>query len=230
MQLIRKLDAEPHENIGLLFAALFLADAHFTGGVNAMPLIAAFFLVTLPLGLLRREVPDRALGLLMTLAGTLYLTVLPGTLLLLRNPIADSSLAGHGGILVTFILLITWAMDSGAYYIGKFYGRTPFFSHISPKKTWEGAIGGLVSAMAVGGVAWIVYVHNAVPLGHVLGMSLLGGIAGPMGDLIQSRVKRLVGVKDSASVIPGHGGVWDRFDSLICIAPVLYGYIWYFLM
>jgi phosphatidate cytidylyltransferase len=228
MRLLRRMGIQPYENIGLIFAALFLADAYFTGAANAMPLVTPFFLVLLPWGVLRPQTKERGPGIAMTIMGTLYLTILPGTLVLLRNPDPASNLAGNGGILVTLALIIIWALDVGAYVIGSMYGRTPFFPSVSPKKTWEGAIGGVLCAVVAAVAAWFLYVRHALPLHHVVVLAFIGGVTGQIGDLIQSKVKRLAGVKDASNVIPGHGGFWDRFDSLIFTAPVLYGYIWYF--
>lgn len=126
-------------------------------------------------------------------------------------------------ILATLALAI-WALDTGAYFSGRFFGRRPFH-RFSPKKTFEGAIGGTVSAMAVTTASWklgfIVFATRAETAGWAwaAGLGLVIALAGQAGDLFESGLKRDWGVKDSSSLLPGHGGFYDRFDSLLLAAP-----------
>ncbi len=117
----------------------------------------------------------------------------------------------------------TWAADTGAYFSGRLLGRHKLYPLISPKKTVEGLIGGVLAAV---GVAFLVRWLFAAPLasGHVLALGLLVGGVGTAGDLVASLIKRSVGAKDSSALIPGHGGVLDRFDGVMFAVPVVYGY------
>ena len=116
-----------------------------------------------------------------------------------------------------------WATDTGAYLCGVAFGRRPLAPRISPKKTVEGAIGGLVAAGLTGWVCSRDLVPFVTPLaGTVLGVA--AGVAAQLGDLVESLIKRDVGIKDTAPLLPGHGGILDRFDSLLFTAPVLYYY------
>jgi phosphatidate cytidylyltransferase len=129
----------------------------------------------------------------------------------------------QGPWLLLFALAITWAADTTAYFVGRAIGKHPLAPHISPKKTWEGSIGGVVGSLIVGYVASF---FSHVPLPHLLAIAFLGNVAGQMGDLLESACKRSAGVKDSGSLLPGHGGVLDRIDALILCIPV----VWYYLV
>ncbi len=119
------------------------------------------------------------------------------------------------GLLLT-ILFSTWACDIGAYLVGCRFGRTPFAPSISPKKSWEGAAGGFAASVLVGALTGGLDGH--VGLGTAFGA--VCGVLGPVGDLVQSRMKRRAGAKDSGTLFPGHGGVLDRFDSFLVNAPI----------
>jgi phosphatidate cytidylyltransferase len=128
-----------------------------------------------------------------------------------------------GPRLLLFALAITWAADTVAYFVGRSFGKHPLAPHISPKKTWEGSIGGLFGSLLM---AYASHFWLTIPLPHLLVMALLGNIAGQMGDLLESAYKRSAGVKDSGGLLPGHGGILDRIDALILCIPV----IWYYLV
>jgi phosphatidate cytidylyltransferase len=124
--------------------------------------------------------------------------------------------------LVYFFMLI-WASDTGAYFAGRAFGRRKLFERVSPKKTWEGFIGGAVLSMVVAAVlASITFFPD---LKVWLGMSIVAVVMGTYGDLVESLLKRNVGVKDSGTLLPGHGGVLDRFDSILLASPFLFVYL-----
>ncbi len=128
-----------------------------------------------------------------------------------------------GPKLLLFALVITWAGDTTAYFVGRAMGKHPLAPHISPKKTWEGSIGSMVGSLIV---AWAFSYWIRMPIGHLVAMAVIGNVAGQMGDLLESAYKRSAGVKDSGGLLPGHGGVLDRIDALILCIPV----IWYYLV
>ena len=127
-----------------------------------------------------------------------------------------------GPRLLLFALVITWAGDTTAYFVGRAMGKHPLAPHISPKKTWEGSIGGMVGSLLV---AWGFSYWIRIPLGHLVAMAVIGNVAGQMGDLLESAYKRSSGVKDSGGLLPGHGGVLDRIDALILCIPVIWYYV-----
>lgn len=128
-----------------------------------------------------------------------------------------------GPRLLLFALMITWAADTVAYFVGRAIGKRLLAPHISPKKTWEGSIGGLFGSFLV---AYVFRYWLPIPVPHLLVMATLGNVAGQMGDLLESACKRSAGVKDSGALLPGHGGVLDRIDAVILCIPV----IWYYLV
>ncbi|MGE7760630.1 phosphatidate cytidylyltransferase [Peribacillus sp. NPDC097895] len=129
--------------------------------------------------------------------------------------------AGLGLIYILLTLFTIWATDSGAYFIGKSLGKRKLWPEISPNKTVEGFIGGLFSAMIVGA---LFYAFSSLDytLLQLLVISLIIGVFGQLGDLVQSAYKRHYGVKDSGKLLPGHGGILDRLDSVIFILPILH--------
>ena len=127
----------------------------------------------------------------------------------------------YGPWLLLFALVITWAGDTGAYFAGRAFGRHALAPHLSPKKTWEGSLAGMAASIVVG-VIFQRWLH--APLAYLVGMAVVGNIAGQVGDLLESAYKRSVGVKDSGAMLPGHGGVLDRIDALILAFPV----VWYY--
>jgi phosphatidate cytidylyltransferase len=126
--------------------------------------------------------------------------------------------------LVFFLVLVTWASDTGAYYAGISLGRRPLAPKLSPKKTVEGLIGGCVFAVAAALAASYWFLPNFGPVDAVAASFVLTG-AGLIGDLSESALKRSAGVKDSGWLLPGHGGVLDRIDSLLFTSPVFYYYV-----
>lgn len=130
----------------------------------------------------------------------------------------------YGAYWTILFLAVIWASDTGAYFIGKRYGKRKLYELISPKKTVEGALGGLASAVVVGIIYKILFFH-AMSLGTAILLPLILGITSQIGDLSESLVKRAFGKKDSGSLLPGHGGVLDRFDGVVFSLPIMYGCI-----
>lgn len=144
-------------------------------------------------------------GWMATIASSLYIGLFLGHIEALRH-------FERGAWWVFLVLIMTWAYDSGAYFAGSRWGSRPFMQHISSKKTWEGVIGGVVLA-ALAGLVGVAAVQLAPWQGLALGAAT--GIVAQTGDLVVSMIKRQAGVKDSGRIIPGHGGLLDRIDSLL---------------
>lgn len=131
-----------------------------------------------------------------------------------------------------FAIACMWINDTMAYIVGSLIGRTPF-SPISPKKTWEGTLGGIALTVAVAGWGSSLLFAKLAPAGcigpleniHWYMLALLAAVAGTAGDLLESKFKRMAGIKDSGNILPGHGGYLDRFDSLLLATPVLWIYL-----
>ena len=135
---------------------------------------------------------------------------------------SELSIRGRGLVMLLFATI--WAMDTSAYFIGKTFGRHQFFPHISPRKTWEGFFGGILGAVIVGVVILLMGIDRSTVL-PLFCMTIIISITGQIGDLSESMLKRQVGIKDSSLILPGHGGVLDRFDSLLFAGPVVFIYI-----
>lgn len=202
----------------------------------AFLVLSAGTMVTLVAGMYGSDVrPMR--DSVVTIAGNVYISLSMGMLVGLRSMFSgDVAMVDHlhvvapevdpgrvGGLAVIAMMASIWTCDSVAYFAGRAFGRTPLFKRISPKKTWEGGLAGGLGAIGsmIGMKFWLLpylSVADAVALG------LFAAIGGQFGDLAESHFKRDVGVKDSSHIIPGHGGLLDRFDSLLFVAPLWYIY------
>ncbi len=120
-----------------------------------------------------------------------------------------------------FALLVNWAGDAGAYYVGRAFGRHRMAERVSPKKTWEGALASVAVSVLLGG-AYLIYFVPGVAVWEVITVSVAANVAGQLGDLAESAMKRGANLKDSGSLLPGHGGMLDRVDSTVFALPVLY--------
>ena len=129
----------------------------------------------------------------------------------------------RGWIWLVFVLLATWASDTIAYVVGRKLGKRKLAPALSPGKTVAGAIGGLCGSLAVGIIFSLIYPF--LSLWFLLSLGLLVGLAAQLGDLWESAIKRTAGTKDAGKIIPGHGGVLDRFDSMFFTAPLVYYYL-----
>ena len=153
--------------------------------------------------------------------GTLYVGMLSGALLRLRLDFPE------GTRLIFFLLIVVWICDAGAFYIGKQFGKRRLSPRVSPKKTVEGLAGGIVFAVVAATIIHFTF-FPSFPLPHAIIAAVLLSIAGVIGDLAESLWKRSADVKDSGTLIPGHGGFLDRLDSILFTAPILYTY-WFIL-
>jgi len=167
---------------------------------------------------LEEALPSSAIAVL----ATLYVGMLGGSLVRLHNDFPD------GWKLIFFLLLVVWLGDAGAYYVGKQFGRHKMSPRISPKKTIEGGVGGAVVSIITALVIHFTFFPN-FPLLHAAIAGVILSAAGVVGDLAESMWKRSADVKDSGTLIPGHGGFLDRFDSIFFTAPILYSY-WFLIL
>ncbi len=202
----------------VMLAAAQWGDARWVLGATVLSLaLVALF------GLLIGPKPGISVRLAVTLLGALYIGFGFAHLLLLRG-MGGEDLPMLGRDVVLLVVFGTWAGDTMAYFTGRWFGSTPMAPVLSPKKTWEGFAGGLISTVLVA-VFIGLYVHYDVPdwgPGYSVALGLVIGIVGPLGDLFESLLKRDVRIKDSGRGIPGHGGVLDRFDALLWSSIAVY--------
>jgi phosphatidate cytidylyltransferase len=184
------------------------------GAVSIEAVLLIFLFGAVGIGLAtRRPLQDVLPAISISSAGLLFVAF-PFSYLVRINEIE-----GRGRALILFTLALIWAGDTLAYFVGRFFGRVPMARALSPKKTWEGAIANVVASLLVALVAsrWM-----EIDLTALLLIAAGANIAGQMGDLIESAYKRGASVKDSGTIVPGHGGALDRIDSLILAAPVVW--------
>ena len=202
--------------IGLTGFAALILGTHRPDII--VPTILATLVCIISVPLLSRSTLEQSLrDSAMTLFGVLYLGLTLGTLSMTR-------LLPLGEWLIFFLLLVTWASDTGAYLVGTLYGRHRLAPKISPKKTVEGLVGGLIAAIIAGYAARWWFLPDLAGLDCLI-LAILLTITGLWGDLTESAMKRSVGMKDSGGILPGHGGMLDRLDSLLFTAPVFYYYV-----
>jgi phosphatidate cytidylyltransferase len=176
---------------------------------------ASMFLVLLRLG----DLQTAALRVAAGAFGPLYLGGGLGALAMLRR-----DAGGDGPGYVVLALMLSWFSDTGAYFAGRFFGKHKLYKAVSPKKTVEGAFGGLAFAMIGALLAHFVFLRS-LPLYPGLVLAVVAGGLGQAGDLGESLLKRSVGVKDSGGIVPGHGGILDRVDALLVTASITYLYV-----
>lgn len=228
-RLLRSAGYASFPELGSVLAVAIVVDAAFpTLRAGSGLLLAAVGLILIGAGALQKTDPREGLATWSaTVFGAFYVGLLVFVVRLgaAAPPLpADAPLAwiGPDRGWIAALLLGVWSYDTGAYFVGRRWGRRHFMSHISPSKTVEGLIGGFACTTVVeAGVLWLL---GQPILGAVLLGPLLAGAA-QAGDLVESMLKRAAGVKDSSTLIPGHGGVLDRVDSFLFAAPVVTLYV-----
>lgn len=207
-------------NIGVALisgvTAFFMMVAAHNASLGLMLLMPALNVMALTLLVLVVYAPgsDILRAIETQIQGVVYVPFFLSFLVLLRG-------GDNGGLWIVWLWLMVAAGDTGAFYCGSYYGKRPLSPRISPNKTIEGALGGLVFAMGVGVGFEALFIHDISFLG-TLGFALTASMAGQIGDLFESALKRTGGIKDSGHLLPGHGGVLDRLDGVIFAAPVAY--------
>ena len=204
--------------LGLVMTTLVLSHLQWPEAVPLHPVLLLTLAATLLFHLLSKQDLSRSLvDISVLIFGTLYIGFALGHLLLTRA-------LPDGIFLVFFVILVTWAGDTGAYYAGVSMGRTPLAPRISPNKTVEGLLGGCLLAVVIALIARAWFIPSFTIVDAVV-LGILLTVAGLIGDLSESMFKRGAGVKDSGGLIPGHGGMLDRLDSLLLTAPTYYYYV-----
>ncbi|MFO0322114.1 MAG: phosphatidate cytidylyltransferase [Bacteroidota bacterium] len=240
-QLVEKLNAKPYKFIGLFLGAILFFYG-VIGNTNAslfLPTEAFFSLLLIVvfcvfIFVLFDQRPDAVLNLSFTFAGIIYVVV--PFILFLNITCLDRAFtfknftntwygdfAPYNFHFALGIILLIWASDVGAYLVGSLLGKHKLFERISPGKTWEGTIGSFIINIACAFL--IARWFQELELKHWIVISVLISVFGTIGDLIESKFKRLAGIKDSGKILPGHGGILDRFDSLLFVSPFIYCYL-----
>ncbi len=210
---------------GLLFTVLLVIQGHLEFEYTLLLVVGGGALVTLGLSYLFPK-PGGQLAWAWMMIGTLAIGWLLSLLVDVRLAPAASGLPDFGRNAVFLALFATFGSDTFAYFIGRGFGKHLMAPQISPSKTWEGAAGGLVGSVVV---AIILSLDTPLRVFTNEGLAVLVGLlisgAGQLGDLAESRVKRFFGVKDSGTIVPGHGGILDRIDSVVLAGLVVFVYV-----
>ena len=210
----------PAGNLGMLLAMGLCLQTYFAGLEGLVPSLILAALIC-PAAALRSGTERYAANALLTLGGVIYLGLLGSAPLLIYRAIGPACSAEVTRVLVAIFLAI-WLADSAAYFCGRHWGKKKLTPTISPGKTVVGFIGG------IGGSLLPLLLHGFVPCLaplELLGLLVLAGLGGQLGDLVESAIKRDFGVKDTPPLIPGHGGALDRFDSYFFAFPLVYLYL-----
>jgi len=204
--------------LGILADQLFLEAQYLAPGL----IVASLALFGVEMFRKKRHVLENMSA---TLFGAIFVGLAISMFIQLQQ-LGYEQQGGHaGGYLVLTVFVGVWTCDTLAYFIGSAIGKHKIFPRVSPNKSWEGSLSGAVGAifamLLVSKAGWL----PGLGLADVIALGLITGVAGQLGDFAESLVKRDVGVKDSSNLLPGHGGAWDRLDSILFAAPLSYLYL-----
>lgn len=222
--MLEKVNIRSNKTLGIVAGAfLFITNALFSLDLASQEILLLNFLLVFFVFLfeLYRNLPNPFTNVAFTFFGLLYVAVPFALLNYLPNPGFTPGVHMHNIVLGFFFLV--WVNESGAYLVGSSIGKNRLFERVSPKKTWEGTVGGGVLCMIT---AWIISIFfTELNIINWLVMGALVVVFSTYGDLFESMFKRSIKAKDSGSILPGHGGILDRFDGVIMAVPFVYVYL-----
>lgn len=226
-RMLHKVDIYTSFTMMTVVVGVLLLCAQIGNHLFILAILAAMLPVMFWVAIFMRRANDFK-SLFFTVGGALYIGFGFASVLLLRRGdfliesapdlYMNASNEAIGIFFIFFVLLGTWFSDIGAFFVGRRFGKHSLAKKISPNKTWEGFIGGGISTMVVLSIYSYLY---GLSLYYAIVWALLVAVAAPAGDLFESMMKRFAGIKDSGNILPGHGGILDRFDSLLFAAPLL---------
>lgn len=210
------IDIHPIKEIGYIYTVVLLFSniLRWKQEMLSLILFLLFLVSTVYLFRQKRDIIDISI----TFSGILYICFCFNYIIMTIDNIEN------GSIYVWLVFIISFATDIFAYFVGRKYGKHKLLPKVSPKKTIEGSIGGILGSVVFSLLFGIIF---KLPLGDIVIVSLVGSVIAQIGDLTASSVKRYVGIKDYGKLIPGHGGILDRFDSVVLVAPYVYLVLYY---
>ncbi len=221
--LMEKGGYSPFKVIGIFSVLSICCEFYFFHGHRIVELIFVLLIFILIRSFFTKE-GERIISVSVTLLGILYTSMFSSFILIRELPVKGDLTYTTMGKIVMFIFITIWVLDTSAYFFGSAIGRHPLFLRVSPRKTWEGSIYGSILAVTSAIVMHFVFIPQ-IKLFNILMICIIIIIAGHFGDFVESLFKREISVKDSSRILPGHGGILDRFDSSIFAAPAVYIYI-----
>jgi len=220
---------KPYKLIGILSGLALSWYVFFRQGIYANFFLSLIFIGIMTCELARREKGLAVYHISATIFGVFYVAWLGSHLILLRElPHLKGLDYSMGFSFVMVVFVLTWCYDTGAYTIGSLIGRHQIFPSISPGKTLEGVFGGIAFSI-IGSLIVRSIIAQYLTVLQAIWLALVSSVVGQMGDLVESMIKRDVKIKDASSTIPGHGGVLDRFDSVLFTSPLMYYLFKYFI-
>jgi len=224
-RLMRAKGMHPYRGIGVASGLTLATYVYFDSGIYANFFLTFVLIAIMALELTRKDNRMAVYHVSTTVFGVVYVGYLSTHLILLRElPVQIGRDYGMGASFVFLAFAVTWASDTGAYVVGSAMGRRALLPRVSRNKTWEGALGGVVFAAVAGWIASTTFA-GFLTAAQGLAVGALASVVGLLGDLFESMLKRDAELKDTSRVIPGHGGVLDRFDSLLFTAPLIYYFL-----
>jgi phosphatidate cytidylyltransferase len=223
--MMRGKGIRPYRGIGVLCGLTLSTYMFFRSGLYANFFLTFVLIAIMGLELTRRDGRLAVYHVSTTVFGVIYVAYLASHMLLLRElPLLVDLPYEMGASFVFLAFAVTWASDTGAFAVGSLIGRTPLLPRVSSKKTWEGAFGGVLFAALAGWIASQTFAPS-LDAPRAIAVGGLVSLVGLLGDLFESMLKRDAEVKDTSRIIPGHGGVLDRFDSLLFTVPLIYYFL-----
>lgn len=210
-QAFKKVDITPINELGFAYIIFIMFGNIFRIREEVYPFfLYTLFIISIFYVLFKKK---KVIDVSITFSGILYIGYCLNSIIMITDRIEN------GYIFVWLVFIISFATDIFAYLVGKNFGKTKLIPSVSPKKTVEGSLGGIFASVVFGLLFGFIF---KLPLGIIFVISLLGSFVAQLGDLAASSIKRYVGIKDFGKIIPGHGGVLDRFDSVLMVAPFVY--------
>ena len=223
--MMRAKGMHPYRSIGVISGITLSTYIFFRSGQYANFVFTFILIALMGLELGRKDNRRAVYHVSTTIFGIIYIAYLASHFVLLRElPNAAGVPYEQGASFVFLVVALTWASDTGAYTVGSLFGEHMLLPRVSRNKTWEGAFGGVLFAGVTGYVASVTFAGYLVAWEGVV-MGVLASLVGLLGDLFESMLKRDADIKDTSHLIPGHGGVLDRFDSLLFTAPLIYYFL-----
>ncbi|HKW13704.1 MAG TPA: phosphatidate cytidylyltransferase [Candidatus Krumholzibacteria bacterium] len=215
----------PYRGVGIVSGLTLSTYMYFRSGMYASFILTFVLIAIMGLELTRKDNRRAVYHVATTVFGIVYVAYLGSHLVLLRElPLQIERPYELGARFVFLAFTVTWASDTGAYIIGSMFGKKPLLPRVSRSKTWEGAVGGVVFSALAGYLSSLTFA-SFLPSLWAVALGAMCSVIGLLGDLFESMLKRDAEIKDTSQIIPGHGGVLDRFDSLLFTVPLIYYFL-----
>ncbi len=224
-EMVKNKNVNINRALGIISVALLILNAYYKLIDSQLLLLSEIIIIFLIE--LFRDKGSAIHNIGSTLIGIFYIGLFSSTIILIRESYSGTFHYNNGGLIIISIFITLWITDSAAYFLGSAFGKHKLFPRVSPNKSWEGAIAGFIFAI-ITMIVLQAFLITFLTLTNAIVLGIIVGLFGQIGDLIESLIKRDTGVKDSSNIIPGHGGIFDRFDSLIFSSPFIFIYIIYF--